>query len=96
MDPELPFYYHTSSHQRFYEGPMPEFSVQPHKTKKSRRPPQRELIGAIGRRVSLPTRGTLSTRAEFHNLPVNLPPPPNVSSTTRIISEHAYASGSQS
>ena len=31
MDPELPFYYHTSSHCRFYEGMMPKFSVKPSK-----------------------------------------------------------------
>ena len=26
IDPELPFYYHTSSHTRFYEGPLPSFN----------------------------------------------------------------------
>ena len=29
MDPELPFYYHTSHHDRFYEGPRPSFINQP-------------------------------------------------------------------
>ena len=28
-DPELPFYYHTSSHTRYYEGPHPEFDKAP-------------------------------------------------------------------
>ena len=31
MDPELPFYYHTSKHNQFYEGLMPDFSVKPNK-----------------------------------------------------------------
>ena len=25
VDPDLPFYYHTSSHTRYYEGPLPQF-----------------------------------------------------------------------
>jgi len=29
IDPELPFYYHTSAKCRFYEGLMPDFSVIP-------------------------------------------------------------------
>ena len=28
VNPELPFYYHTSSHDRFYEGLNPEFSLK--------------------------------------------------------------------
>lgn len=75
---------------------MPEFSDKPKKPKKAKRPPKRELIGAIGRRVSLPVRGSVSLRAEFHNLPVNLPPPPSATSSDRVVSEHAYASGSVS
>ena len=40
LDPDLPFYYHTSSHIGFYEGPLPEFNEVPvtkPKTKKSSR-----------------------------------------------------------
>lgn len=92
MDPELPFYYHTSSHQRFYEGDMPEFSQMPEKPKKTKRAPRRELLGCTGRRATLPVRGSVSLRTEYHNVPVNLPPPPDASFTTILSSEHAYAS----
>ena len=51
--PSLPFYYSTSSHQRFYEGEMPSFD-EPSKEHKQKCVPQRELLGAIDRRVSLP------------------------------------------
>lgn len=93
MDPELPFYYHTSAHQRFYEGDMPHFSEVPKKARKVKRAPRRELVGAtVGRRVSFPVRGSLSVRADFHNLPVSLPPLPDASITTRVATEHAYSS----
>ena len=88
-DPSLPFYYSTSSHQRFYEGEMPSFD-EPSKEHKQKRVPQRELLGAIGRRVSLPVRGSLSVRSQFHNVPVDLPPLPNAPVSTRILQEHSY------
>ena len=91
MNPDLPFYYHTSSHQRFYEGEMPSFSEMPKKPQKVKRAPRRELMGDIGRRLSFPVRGSLSVRAEFHNVPVDLPPPPNACIATKILSEHSYA-----
>ena len=50
-------------------------------------------MGSVGRRVSLPVRGSLSVRATFHNVPVDIPPPPSVSRNERILSEHSYASG---
>ena len=28
LDPDLPFYYHTSSHTRYYEGPLPDSTNQ--------------------------------------------------------------------
>ena len=34
VDPDLPFYYHTSSHNRFYEGCHPEFHNRPEKAPK--------------------------------------------------------------
>ena len=49
-------------------------------------------MGSVGRRVSLPVRGSLSVRATFHNVPVDIPPPPSVSRDERILSEHSYAS----
>ena len=92
LDPDLPFYYYTTIHQRYYEGEMPSFSVTPTKPKVPTRPPRRELVGAMGPRVSLPVRGSLSVRATFHNAPVDLPPLPSLSNELRVLSEHSYSS----
>lgn len=91
MDPDLGFYYFTSSHSRFYEGDMPDFSKKSSKPSKLRRAPKRELQGNVGRRISFPVRGSLSVRATFHNVPVDLPPLPNTCVSTRVTSEHAYS-----
>ena len=85
LDPDLPFFYYTTAHQRYYEGEMPSFSVTPTKPKVPRRPPRQELEGAMGPRV-------LSVHATFHNGPVDLPPLPCLSSELRILSEHSYSS----
>ena len=88
LDPELPFYYYTSTQSRFYEGDLPDFSVPANRPRQPRRPPQRELLGA-NQRISFATRGAGSIRASFHNVPVNLPPPPG--SETQVLSEHSYS-----
>ena len=89
MDPSLPFYYFTNN-QRFYEGELPDFNEpQP----KEDRPPRRELLaGTLGRWASFPVRGSLSVRAQFHNVSVSLPPPPSVTPAERLIAEHSYFS----
>ena len=46
MDPSLPFYYHTATHDRFYEGPRPQFSV-PATSVRRKRPRRREQLGPI-------------------------------------------------
>ena len=53
-------------------------------------------MGGTGRRATLPVRGSVSLRTEFHNVPVNLPPPLDASTSTMLLSEHAYASGGPS
>ena len=87
MDPSLPFYYFTNTNnQRFYEDEMPDFNEPRNKPPKEYLPPRRELpAGTLGRRASLPVRGSLSVRAQFHNVPVSLPPPPSVTPTERLI-----------
>lgn len=89
LDPDLPFFYYTSAHTRFYEGVMPHFDAQAAKPRKPRRAPQRELLGA-SQRVTLAVRGTGSLRTTFHNVPVDLPPPPG--STSAFLYEHSYSS----
>ena len=92
MDPDLPFYYHTSSHNRFYEDKLPAFDEVPASGKrKEKRALRRELLGHLERRVSLPVRGSLSVRATFHNLPVELPPVPGDDITTLVAAEHSYS-----
>lgn len=93
LDPDLPFYYHTSSHSRYSEGPLKTFNEPSQKVKKRKasRVPRRELSASAvfsSRRAQLPVQGSLSIRTQFHNQPLDLPPPPN-----QVISqsEHAYA-----
>ena len=90
LDPSLPFYYHTSAHTRYSEGPLPDFSqASSTKKRKGRRVPRRELSGAFsGSHSILPVQGSLSVRTEFHNQPLELPPPPTASIT---LVEHSYA-----
>ena len=60
MDPSLPFHYHTSAHQRFYENEMPSFN-EPKTKQKQDRAPRRELMaGNVSGRASFPVRSSLS------------------------------------
>ena len=87
LDNELPFYYHTSTHTRFFEGERPDFSKPPTKHR-TQRVAQRELMtGNIGGRATLVQRGATSIRTQFHNMPVELPPPPNVQAH---VADHSY------
>jgi len=88
-DPDLPFYYHTSARHQYYQDLMPDFNTKPRKEKQPIRLPRYELLGA-NNRVTAAVRGDLSIRTKFHNVPVNLPPPPNVSN--QCIYEHSYCS----
>ena len=90
LDPDLPFYYHTSSHTRYSEGPLPEFSqVSLQQKRKRKRVPRREQPAAFSiRRATLPVRGSLAIRAQFHNRPLELPPPPTGPIT---LFEHSYS-----
>lgn len=90
VDPGLPFYYYTAAHDRFAEGPLSNFDVK----KQSKRNPRHmrvrraELLQTDTRRVTLPQPGSKSTRMQFHNIPISIPPPPR--STTHL-TEHSYA-----
>ncbi len=90
IDPDLQFFYHTSCHSRYHEGPQKDFSKPKKKPpRKSKRVPRREQPSAFGlRRATLPVRGSLSVRPKFHNQPLELPPPP---SFPVYISEHSYS-----
>ena len=88
LDPDLPFYYHTSTHSRFYEGSMPDFDTKPRKKPKQKRIPRYEILGA-NERVSVAVRGTKTVRTKFHNMPVDLPSPPGMNDV--LLHEHTYA-----
>ena len=91
LDPDLPYFYHTSSHTRFSEGKLPDFSQSSNKARKRKpkRVPRREQPAAFTlRRATLPVHGSLSVRTQFHNRPIELPPPP---STLQHLSEHSYS-----
>ena len=92
LDPDLPFYYYTSSRTCYYEGDMPAFSEPSARPRKPRRAPRREVLGE-SQRVTLAVRGNRSVRNTFHNVPVDLPPPP--STAARFLCEHSYASNTQ-
>ena len=90
LDPDIGFYYFSSSHDRFYEGERPHFDEMPVKkvTKKgvrTREQPAKLMFG----RVTLPTPGACSTGMEFHNIPLELPPLPG--SEQQHLFEHSYS-----
>ena len=82
MDPDLPFYYSTSAHSRFYIGELPDFNT------KSTNPPRYELLGT-NERVTFAVCQSASIRAKFHNLAIDLPPPPGT--YNQVLHEHSYS-----
>lgn len=89
INPNLPFYYYTSSHDRFYEGKRPHFDIEPKKSKKAQRLPAVEssVVFKSGR-ATMPLNRSLNVRARFHNPPMSCPPPPSV---PIHLSEHSYS-----
>ena len=83
LDPDLPYYYYTSAHTTYSEGPLPEFGEESRKQRRKHRIPRREQPSAF----ALPVYGSILLRAEFHNHPIHLPPPPAV---PLHASEHSY------
>lgn len=89
IDPDLPFYYYTTAHSRYYEGAHPDFDKPSPKQPKESRIPRREQPAGFGqRRATMPVRGTLAVRPKFHNVALELPPPPT---TPIVLHEHSYA-----
>ena len=84
LDLYLLFYYNTSAHNQFYEGLMPSFDQK----SKKKQIPRYELLGA-NERITVTVRGNNSVYTKFHNVPVELPPPPGTSNV--FLHEHAYA-----
>ena len=87
LDPELPFYYHTSTHQRFYEVELPSFSQSTSRHCKECIARRELLISNIGGQVTMAQHGASSIRTQHHSVPVELPPPPDM---PRHITDHSY------
>ncbi len=65
QDPSLAYFYHTSSHERYFEGDRPLFCEPPVK-EKEKRLPRREQPGAlIPGRASLAVHGQQSIRMKY-------------------------------
>ena len=92
MDPDLPFYYHTSGHSRYYTDLMPDFCTKPAKQKKPSCIPRYELFEASNR-ITLAVRGESSVHTKFHNVPVDLPPPPGIPNQS-MMHELSYSNNS--
>lgn len=87
IDPDLPFYYYTSGRSRYYQDLMSDFNTTPAKERKPVRLPRYELLGS-NNRVTMAVCGDSSVRTKFHNVPVNLPLPPNF--PNQYMHEHSY------
>ena len=79
LDSELPFFYSSTVHDRFYEGERPDFNQKPSKEPQQQRVPQREtqyVNSMVVSRITLLCRGSVSKRLQFHSGPTTLPCPP--------------------
>lgn len=79
-DPELKFYYWTGANERFRDFELPSFN-QPTGEDITERLDRINISRRgdpgvfVANRASLPQRGQLTVRAQFHSAPVELPPP---------------------
>ena len=75
-DPNVPFFYYTSKNERYALGPLKSFNEPSRYTERldklviSRRADPGVFVS---NRASLPHRGHLSVRAEWHRAPERLP-----------------------
>ena len=89
LDPDLGFYYFTSSHDRFMEGERPDFDEKPTKEKAAivrvrRREKPSSLVYGL---ATFPQPAAQSVRVKFHNIPLEVPPPPGKQSH---VIDHSY------
>ena len=85
QDPHLPFFYHTSSLDRFYEGERGSFNLpavgESKKDRHMKHPQRAELLSSmVAGRATLPTVPSHSIRMTFHSLPIDMPPAPGTHS----------------
>ena len=89
MNPKLPFYYFTSIHERYFEGPRQPFNIPSQRPYHAQRQRQRKMIvGQAPGRTTLPVSGSRSVRLTYHNVSVNMPPAPQAQSYT---TDHPYS-----
>ena len=92
MDPDLPFYYSTSAHSRFYIGKLPDFDTKSTNPPRPKHLPRYELLGT-NERVTFVVCQSASIYTKFHNLVINLPLPPGT--YNQVFHEHSYAYSNQ-
>ena len=76
QDPNLPYYYHTSSHEGYYEGERLQFCGPPERHREKRIPCREQPGVLVPGRASLAVHGQKSVRMKYHNIPISLPLPP--------------------
>ena len=69
-------------------GEMPDFNSEPSNPPRPKRLPRYQLLGA-NNRVTFAVRHSVSTRTKFHNLDIDLPPPPG--KYNHLQHEHSYS-----
>ena len=92
--PELPFYYYTATHDRFYECDRDSFDV----SKPSKSNPRNQRVKAqeqpgnltIGRATFIRPGPKSTIRREFHMRSIEIAPPPSSTIEQIIATEHSY------
>ena len=94
LDPDLPYYYYTTSHDRFFECDWDNFDVvRPSKSNpRNRRINKQEQPGnlVIGRATCIRPGPKSTIRRQFHMQPIDVPPPPGASLDQVVAAEHSY------
>ena len=89
IDPDLPFYYYTPALSQYYEGSHSDFDRPPVKQPKRKGYQEESDLQLFGpMHVTMPVIRTLAVRSKFHNIPLELAPPPN---DPIAFHEHSYA-----
>ena len=92
INPDLPYCYYTSVHERFHEGEREDFDtyVKPKRNPRHQRIRLTEQPGNLAPGRTSLIMPSKSIRRQFHNLPVEVPPPFGVSIEELVSIEHSY------
>ncbi len=96
INPDLPFYYYTATHDHFYEGDRDSFDI----FKPSKSNPRKQRVNtqeqpgklAVGRATLIQPGPKSTIRRQFHMQAIETAPPPSVTIEQLIAIEHSYQS----